>query len=57
VVAAPAGLTDLADMLHRPNPEMRWLKLLGMTPLRVVHDFGPARETLVLFERLKSDGR
>jgi len=37
---APAGIANLPQMLRRPNPEMRWLKLLGMRPLAL--QFVPA---------------
>lgn len=52
VAAAPAGTTDLAEMLRRPSPEMRWAMMVGMQPVHVLREFGGLSETMVLLERI-----
>lgn len=46
----PALVLQLA--LHRATPEIRWGVLLGLRPVHVLRQYGAARESYVLFERI-----
>jgi hypothetical protein len=54
VAIAPRDAATLAEMVAAPTPEMRWARRIGMRPVHVLHEYGAASETLVLFERLAS---
>lgn len=43
----------LAVAFRRATPEMRWAVLLGLKPVHVLRQYGAARETFVLFEKIE----
>jgi hypothetical protein len=47
----------VALALARPTPEMRWARMIGMTPAHVLRFYGGAAETFVLYERLEPAAR
>lgn len=49
---AGGAANPLAVAFRRATPEMRWAVLLGLTPAHVLRQYGAARETYVLFERI-----